>query len=77
MSRCGAAGVAGWLGALAALACLGACGGAELEPAGPVGEAERKILFDALAMMLAIVIPVMIATLLIAFRFRASNKRAP
>jgi len=77
MSRRVAARVAGWLGALAALACLGACGGAELEPAGPVGEAERKILFDALAMMLAIVIPVMIATLLIAFRFRASNKRAP
>jgi cytochrome o ubiquinol oxidase subunit II len=77
MSGRGAAGVAGWLGALAALACLSACGGAELDPAGPVGEAERKILFDALAMMLAIVVPVMIATLVIAFRFRASNKRAP
>src|SRR5215831_3771970 len=73
----GAARVAGWLGALAALACLSACGGAELDPAGPVGDAERKILFDSLAMMLAIVIPVMIAILLIAFRFRASNTRAP
>jgi len=72
-----AARVAGWLGALAVLACLSACGRAELEPAGPVSEAQRKILFDSLAMMLAIVIPVIIATLVIAFRFRASNHRAP
>jgi cytochrome o ubiquinol oxidase subunit II len=68
--------VAGWLGALATLACLSACGGAALDPAGPVSAAERTILFDALAIMLAIVIPVIIATLLIAFRFRASNRRA-
>ena len=73
----GAMHIAGVLGALAALACLSACGHAELEPAGPVGFALRKILFDSLAMMLAIVIPVIIATLLIAFRFRASNTRAP
>lgn len=69
--------VAGWLGALAALACLSACGRAELDPAGPVSAAERKILFDALAIMLTIVIPVIAATLLIAFRFRASNTNAP
>jgi cytochrome o ubiquinol oxidase subunit II len=73
----GAGRVAGWLGALVALACLAACGGAELDPAGPVSAAERKILFDALAMMLAVVVPVIIATLVIAFRFRASNSRAP
>jgi cytochrome o ubiquinol oxidase subunit 2 len=73
----GALHVAGALGALAALACLSGCGGAELEPAGPVSAAQRKILFDSLAMMLAIVIPVIIATLLIAFRFRSSNTRAP
>jgi cytochrome o ubiquinol oxidase subunit II len=69
--------IAGWLGALAALACLSACRGAALDPAGPVSAAERTILFDALAIMLAIVVPVIIATLLIAFRFRASNSRAP
>jgi len=71
------AGALGALAALAALACLSGCGGAELEPAGPVSAAQRKILFDSLAMMLAIVIPVIIATLLIAFRFRSSNTRAP
>jgi cytochrome o ubiquinol oxidase subunit II len=68
---------AGALGAVTALASLSGCGHAELQPAGPVGEALRKILFDSLAMMLAIVIPVIVATLLIAFRFRASNTRAP
>jgi cytochrome o ubiquinol oxidase subunit II len=71
-----AARLACWFGALTALGCLSACGGAELDPAGPVSAAERKILFDALAMMLAIVIPVIIATLVIAFHFRASNTRA-
>jgi cytochrome o ubiquinol oxidase subunit II len=60
-----------------ALSTLAACHTAVLSPAGPVGEAERTILFDATAMMLAIVIPVIIATLVIAFRFRASNTRAP
>jgi cytochrome o ubiquinol oxidase subunit II len=68
--------VAAWLCASATLACLSACDGAALDPAGPVSAAERTILFDALAIMLAIVIPVIIATLLIAFRFRASNGRA-
>jgi len=73
----GAARVAGGLGALVAVALLTACAGAQLDPAGPVSAAEREILFDALAIMLAIVIPVIIATLVIAFRFRASNTRAP
>jgi cytochrome o ubiquinol oxidase subunit 2 len=77
VSERGALHVAGALGAFAAVACLSGCGGAELEPAGPVSAAQRKILFDSLAMMLAIVIPVIIATLLIAFRFRSSNTRAP
>jgi cytochrome o ubiquinol oxidase subunit 2 len=68
---------AGRLGAPAALGCLlSGCAGAELDPAGPVSAATLKILFDALAMMLAIVIPVIVATLVIAFHFRASNTRA-
>ncbi|GAA0540944.1 cytochrome o ubiquinol oxidase subunit 2 [Rhizomicrobium palustre] len=47
-----------------------------LAPAGPIGEAERTILFDAVAIMLAIIIPVMIATVAVAWWFRASNTRA-
>ena len=76
VSRRAVARSAGKLCALAALVCLSACGRAELEPAGPVSAAERTVLFDSLAIMLAIVIPVIVATLLIAFRFRASNPAA-
>ncbi len=45
-------------------------------PVGPVGASERLILFDALAIMLAIVIPTMIAIIGFAWWFRGSNSRA-
>jgi cytochrome o ubiquinol oxidase subunit II len=54
---------------------LQGCGGI-LAPVGPVGSAERTILLDAVAIMLAIIIPVILATLAFAWWFRASNKRA-
>jgi cytochrome o ubiquinol oxidase subunit 2 len=47
-----------------------------LDPHGPVGGAEKLILIDSLAIMLAIVVPTIIATLGFAWWFRASNKRA-
>jgi cytochrome o ubiquinol oxidase subunit 2 len=47
-----------------------------LAPAGPVGAGDRIILFDATAIMLAIVVPTMLATLAFAWWFRASNTRA-
>ena len=47
-----------------------------LAPVGPVGAGDRIILLDALAIMLAIVIPTMVATLAFAWWYRASNKRA-
>ena len=50
---------------------------AVLHPAGPIGESERTILLDALLIMLVIVVPTILATLFIAWRFRASNTRAP
>jgi cytochrome o ubiquinol oxidase subunit 2 len=55
---------------------LGGCSGGVLEPAGPVGEAERTILFNALGIMLAIVVPVIVATLAFAWWYRASNTKA-
>ena len=57
-------------------ATLGGCSEGVLDPQGPVAGAERKILFDSLGIMLAIVIPVILATLGVAFWFRASNTRA-
>ena len=47
-----------------------------LDPQGPVGAAERLILFDSLTIMLAIVVPVILATFGFAWWFRASNARA-
>jgi len=56
-------------------ATLGGCEGV-LDPKGPIALAERQILFNALGIMLAIVIPVIVAILGFAFWFRASNERA-
>ncbi|UPJ74180.1 ubiquinol oxidase subunit II [Bradyrhizobium sp. 187] len=55
---------------------LGGCTEGVLDPKGPIAQAERQILFNALGIMLAIVIPVILATLGFAFWFRASNERA-
>jgi cytochrome o ubiquinol oxidase subunit II len=55
---------------------LVACHSAVLDPHGPIGKAEKTILVDSLAIMLAIVVPTIIATLGIAWWFRASNKHA-
>jgi cytochrome o ubiquinol oxidase subunit 2 len=57
-------------------ATLGACTEGVLDPKGPVAVGERQILLNALGIMLAIVIPVILATLGVAFWFRASNDRA-
>jgi cytochrome o ubiquinol oxidase subunit 2 len=47
-----------------------------LDPHGPVGDAERTILFNAMVIMLAVVVPVILATGLFAWWFRAGNRRA-
>src|SRR6201993_4539101 len=57
-------------------ATLGGCTEGVLDPKGPIALAERQILLNALGIMLAIVIPVVFATLGVAFWFRASNERA-
>ena len=61
---------------LTGAAMLGGCTEGVLDPKGPIAFAERQILFNATGIMLAIVIPTMIATLGVAFWFRASNERA-
>jgi len=55
---------------------LGGCTDGVLDPKGPIASAQRLILFNATGIMLAIVIPTMIATLAVAFWFRSSNSRA-
>ena len=55
---------------------LGGCTEGVLDPKGPVASAERLILLNSLGIMLAIVIPTILATLGVAWWLRSSNKRA-
>ena len=68
----------GW--SLTVLCCtllgLSGCSGGVLEPRGPIGAANRLILFNALEIMLTIVVPTIIAGLVFAWWFRESNPRA-
>jgi cytochrome o ubiquinol oxidase subunit 2 len=61
-----------------ALVCLtlASCSEGPLDPQGPVGKAERLILLDATAIMLAVVIPVILLTFCFAWWFRSGNPRA-
>src|SRR5271167_3408867 len=68
-----------WLGGallLVAAALLGGCNAIVLDPRGPIGIADKTILIDSLAIMLAIVVPTIAATLGFAWWFRVSNTRA-
>src|ERR1700676_1241347 len=47
-----------------------------LDPQGPIGAAEKTILIDSVGIMLAIVLPTIVAIFAFAFWFRASNTKA-
>jgi cytochrome o ubiquinol oxidase subunit 2 len=55
---------------------LTACQPAVLDPKGVVGIADKTILIDSLAIMLAIVVPTIAATFAFAWWYRASNTKA-
>src|SRR5262245_31563493 len=57
-------------------AALGGCSDGVLDPKGPIASAERLIMLNSTGIMLAIVIPTILATLGAAYWFRASNNRA-
>src|SRR5437879_12772101 len=61
---------------LIGVATLGGCTEGVLDPKGPIAAAERQILSNSLGIMLAIVIPTILATLGVAWWFRSSNRRA-
>jgi cytochrome o ubiquinol oxidase subunit 2 len=52
------------------------CDRGVLNPVGPVGGAEKMILINSTAIMLAIIIPTILATVGVAWWFRASNRKA-
>jgi cytochrome o ubiquinol oxidase subunit 2 len=65
-----------FLPVLLGLVALSGCSDGVLDPKGPIAEAERQILFNSLGIMLAIVMPTIVAILGVAFWFRSSNWRA-
>ncbi|MCH8616117.1 ubiquinol oxidase subunit II [Sphingomonas sp. SM33] len=58
------------------LPLLAGCDRGILDPVGPVGAAEKTILINSTAIMLAIIIPTMIATVAFAWWFRRGNPKA-
>ena len=65
-----------WIALAAIAAPLASCDEGVLGPHGPIGKAESIILYNATAIMLAVVIPVIVLTLAFAWWFRAGNTRA-
>jgi cytochrome o ubiquinol oxidase subunit II len=63
-------------GALTLLVLLAGCSGGILDPQGPIGTANTKIIYNALAIMLVVVLPTIVATLAFAWWFRGGNPRA-
>jgi cytochrome o ubiquinol oxidase subunit 2 len=55
---------------------VSSCNRGILDPVGPIGAAEKQILINSTAIMLAIIVPTMIATLAFAWWFRRGNTRA-
>ena len=55
---------------------LTGCSGGVLDPKGPIGSSNRLILINATEIMLVIVVPTIIAALVFAWWFRASNTGA-
>jgi cytochrome o ubiquinol oxidase subunit 2 len=62
--------------ALALILLTSGCNRGILDPVGPVGQAEKTILINSTAIMLAIIIPTMIATVAFAWWFRRGNTKA-
>jgi cytochrome o ubiquinol oxidase subunit 2 len=64
------------LAPLSATLLLSGCDWAVLNPKGPIADGNATLLVDSVAIMLAIVVPTIVATLGVAWWFRSSNRRA-
>ncbi|HEY1752430.1 MAG TPA: ubiquinol oxidase subunit II [Caulobacteraceae bacterium] len=74
--RLAGAGAIRLAGAGTAALGLGGCKRSVLDAVGPVGAQDSQILIDALAIMLAIVVPTILLAFWMAWRYRASNTKA-
>ncbi len=69
-------GAAARFAVLLASISLAGCKPSVLNPQGPIGDGNATILIDSVAIMLAIVVPTIVATLGVAWWSRSSNRRA-
>lgn len=65
-----------FFGAAALMSLLSGCDIAVLQPVGYIGKGLRDLIVISFVLMLFVVIPVMIAVIVFAFKYRASNKKA-
>jgi cytochrome o ubiquinol oxidase subunit 2 len=63
--------------AFACAALLGGCDMVVLRPSGAIAEQQAQLLIISTLLMLLIIVPVIVMTLVFAWRYRASNKDAP
>ncbi|WP_305805510.1 ubiquinol oxidase subunit II [Stenotrophomonas sp. YIM B06876] len=61
---------------LALSALLAGCNSAILDPKGQIGHDEKTLLITATVLMLLVVVPVIVMTLVFAWKYRASNTKA-
>jgi len=61
---------------LGTLLAAGGCSPGVLDPVGPVGDQNRQILLNSVAIMLCVVVPVILATAVIGWWYRSSNRKA-
>ncbi|MGE3988746.1 ubiquinol oxidase subunit II [Pseudorhodoplanes sp.] len=65
--------------ALGSVLLCSACGlvtSPDLDPSGPVALAARQLLFDAVSIMMVVIVPVFIMTAWFAWRYRGTNRNA-
>lgn len=55
---------------------LTGCDSVLMDPKGQVGEAERRLILTAFGLMLIVVIPVIVMTIMFAWRYRSNNSEA-
>jgi cytochrome o ubiquinol oxidase subunit 2 len=55
---------------------LAGCGNSILDPAGQIGADEKALIVRATLLMLIVVVPVIVLTLVFAWKYRASNEKA-
>ena len=55
---------------------LGGCDAVLLNPSGDVALQQRNLIYTATGLMLIVILPVIVATILFAWRYRAANRKA-